>query len=185
MTDTATAPDHAALQAAVAAFTPWQRSAALRIIALKNYRRIGTDDIYKVKSSTGSHWYLTDPSQCSCPAGSYNPHSDEPGLCKHRCAVILLVTGASSGVIAKPVTFPVPDYTGTAGWDMADWPDSEVTVSGVVAALESCGYDADQVKLVTADGELMKIAGVTTEVGSEPGPVWVVVLRATGEDVSS
>lgn len=185
MTDTpATAPAEAALQAAVAAYTDWQRSAALRIIATSSYELVG-GDVYKVKSASRNRWYLTDPDQCTCPVGSHYPAcgTDEPGLCKHRCAVVMLVTGRKTGIVPAPARLPVPDVTAARGWDMSDWPADEVTVSGVVAALEGCGSDEDRVQLVSADGAPLKFTGVTST--RKPDLVWVVVTAATGEDAQS
>jgi hypothetical protein len=45
-------------------------------------------------------------------------------------------------------------------WDMSDWPADEITVAGVVAALEGCGTDDEPVAVIDACGQELRLAGV-------------------------
>lgn len=45
-------------------------------------------------------------------------------------------------------------------WDMSDWPASEIVVEGIVMALEGCGDNEDQARVITADGQNLRVLGV-------------------------
>ncbi len=52
------------------------------------------------------------------------------------------------------IKFAKPD------WDMSDWPASEIVVEGIVMALEGLGGNEDQARVITANGQSLRILGV-------------------------
>lgn len=59
-------------------------------------------------------------------------------------------------------------------WDMTTWIDTEITVAGVVMALEGSGADEDLVEVIDAYGKPLSILGVR----HHSGRVQIVLKQA-------
>jgi hypothetical protein len=45
-------------------------------------------------------------------------------------------------------------------WDLSDWPTEEITIEGIVTAMEGCGDNEDQAAVIDVYGREMRIVGV-------------------------
>jgi hypothetical protein len=59
-------------------------------------------------------------------------------------------------------------------WDMSDWSAEDISVAGIVMAVEGCGRDDDQVAVIDAEGRELRLLGVRAFAGR----VEIVVDRA-------